>query len=73
MIPPLAGQFVRLVKDSSLLMLIPGIVELMRRTDMIRNSIQKPFEPLLLVCGLYFLICFSLSLLARRLELRLAD
>jgi len=73
MLPPLAGQLVSLVKDSSLLMLIPGVVELMRRTDMVRNSTQKPFEPLLLVCGLYFVVCFTLSQLARRLELRLAD
>ncbi len=71
MTPPLAGQFVSLVKDSSLLMLIPGVVELARSSSLLRSSSYKDYEALLPLAAAYFLICFPLSLLARRLELRL--
>lgn len=73
MTPPLAGQFVSLVKDSSLLMLIPGVVELARSSSLIRSRTYKDYEVLLPLGLAYFIICFSLSRLARRLELRLAD
>ncbi|MDJ0522625.1 MAG: amino acid ABC transporter permease [Planctomycetota bacterium] len=73
MTPPLAGQFVSLVKDSSLLMLIPGVVELARSSSLIRSRTYKDYEVLLPLGLAYFVICFSLSRLARRLELRLAD
>jgi len=73
MTPPLAGQFVSLVKDSSLLMLIPGVVELARASSLIRSSTYQDFEVLLPLVAAYFVICFSLSRVARRLEVRLAD
>ncbi|MDA1193728.1 MAG: amino acid ABC transporter permease [Planctomycetota bacterium] len=72
MLPPLAGQFASLVKDSSLLMLIPGVVEISMRTSLIRSRTYLDNEPLLIALGLYFILCFGLSRLARRLELRLA-
>ena len=72
MLPPLAGQFVSLIKDSSLLMLIPGVIELTRRTSLIRARTYKDNEPLIIALVLYFILCFTLSRLARRLELRLA-
>ncbi len=72
MIPPLAGQFVNLVKDSSLLLLIPGVFEIMRTTSFVRARTYKDYEPLLIMMALYFALCFALSRLARRLELRLA-
>ncbi len=72
MTPPLAGQFVSLVKDSSLLMLIPGVVELARAASLIRSSTYQDFEVLLPLVAAYFVICFTLSRLARRLELRMA-
>lgn len=73
MIPPLTGQFVSLIKDSSLLMLIPGIIELTMRAQMTRSSTYKDFEVLIPLALLYLLICYPLSRVARRLELRLAD
>lgn len=72
MMPPLAGQFVSLIKDSSLLMFIPGIIELTRRTSLIRARTYLDNEPLLIVLTLYFILCFTLSRVARRLELRMA-
>lgn len=71
MLPPLAGQFVSLIKDSSLLMFIPEIVELTRQTSLIRARTYLDNEPLLIVLTLYFVLCFTLSRVARRLELRL--
>lgn len=73
MIPPLTGQFVSLIKDSSLLMLIPGIIELSMRAQMTRSSTYKDFEVLVPLALLYLLLCYPLSRMARRLELRLAQ
>lgn len=73
MLPPLAGQFVNLVKDSSLLLLIPGIVELMRQSVLVRVESYRDYETMLIMMVLYFVLCFALSQLARRLELRMAD
>ena len=72
MLPPLAGQFVSLIKDSSLLMLIPGVVELTRQTSLVRARTYLDYEPLFIALVLYFVLCFALSRVARTLELRLA-
>jgi polar amino acid transport system permease protein len=71
MIPPLTGQFVSLVKDSSLLSVI-AVPELMKRASEVHSSSYATFEVYLPLAGLYLLVCFPLSHLARRLELRLA-
>ena len=72
MIPPLTGQLVSLIKDSSLLSLI-AVGELMHRGAQVRSSTFANFEVYLPLAPMYLAICFPLSLLARRLELRLAD
>lgn len=72
MLPPLAGQFASLIKDSSLLMLIPGVIEISMRTSLIRSRTYMDNEPLLISLTLYLVLCFALSRLSRRLELRLA-
>lgn len=72
MVPPMTGQFVSLVKDSSLLSAI-AVPELMKRADEVRTSTYAEFEVLLPLAALYLVICFPLSRLARRLELRLAE
>jgi polar amino acid transport system permease protein len=72
MIPPLTGQFVNLIKDSSLLMVIPGLVELTQQASITRSSTYKDNEVLIPLALLYLAICFPLSRLARRLELRMA-
>jgi len=70
MVPPLAGQFVSLVKDSSLLSVI-SVGELIFQSNQIRTSTLSTFEVLLPLAVLYLLITFPLSVMARRLEVRL--
>ena len=69
-VPPLAGQFVSLVKDSSLISLI-SIQELTFTGTELAVSSGRVFEVWLTVAGLYFLLCFGLARLFRRLEKRL--
>jgi polar amino acid transport system permease protein len=69
MIPPLTGEFVSLVKDSSLLGVI-GVLELSKAADEARSEQHRTFEILLPVAVMYLAITFPLSRLARWLELR---
>lgn len=70
MIPPLAGQFISLIKDSSLISLI-SIQELTFAGTELAVSSGRVFEVWLTVAALYFLLCFGLARLFRRLEHRL--
>jgi len=70
MIPALAGQFISLIKDSSLISLI-SIQELTFTGNELAVSSGRVFEVWLTVAGLYFLLCFGLARLSRRLERRL--
>ena len=70
MIPALAGQFISLVKDSSLISLI-SIQELTFTGTELAVSSGRVFEVWLTVAVLYFLLCFGLARLFRRLERRL--
>ncbi|MCC8998188.1 MAG: amino acid ABC transporter permease [Candidatus Contendobacter sp.] len=69
-IPPLAGQFISLIKDSSLISLI-SIQELTFTGTELAVSSGRVFEVWLTVAVLYFLLCFGLARLFRRLERRL--
>ncbi len=70
-LPAIAGQFISLVKDSSLLSVI-GVVELVKSArDMIGWNFLS-LETWLLVAVLYLSITFPLSLLVRVLEKHLA-
>ena len=66
-LPPLTGQFINLVKDSSLLMMI-GVSELMKRSEELQGTISAPFEVYLPLAGLYLLITFPMSRFTRWLE-----
>jgi polar amino acid transport system permease protein len=68
-LPPLVGQYIGLVKDTALAMAI-GYVELVRQGQAIIDRIGRPIEVFMIVAVIYFLICYPMSLLARRLELR---
>ena len=70
-VPPLAGQFISLIKDSSLISLI-SIQELTFAGTELAVSSGRVFEVWLTVAALYFLLCFGLARLFRRLEWRLA-
>ncbi len=59
-LPALGNEFVVVIKESSILSVI-GIVELMRSTDIVKTAIYRPFEPLLVAAGIYFILTFTLT------------
>ena len=69
MAPPLAGQFISLIKDSSLISLI-SIQELTFSGTELAVSSGRVFEVWLTVAALYFLLCFGLARLFGRVERR---
>jgi polar amino acid transport system permease protein len=70
-LPPLAGQFISLIKDSSLLGII-AIRELTKATREVVTSSLQPFE-LWFVCAiLYLVLTFALSMFVQYLERRTA-
>ena len=71
-LPPMAGQFIQLIKDSSLVSLV-SIQELSFMAQDVQVATQRVFEVLLFAAAIYFVICFSLSQLFARLERRAAD
>lgn len=71
MVPPLTGQFVSLVKDSSLLSII-AVAELTKQASYVASSSYKTMEVYLPLAGFYLVICFPLSRLSQWLERRLA-
>jgi polar amino acid transport system permease protein len=68
-LPPLAGQFISLIKDSSLLGII-AIRELTKATREVVTTSLQPYE-LWFVCAiLYLILTFGLSMLVQYLERR---
>jgi polar amino acid transport system permease protein len=68
-LPPLAGQFISLIKDSSLLGII-AIRELTKATREVVTTSLQPFE-LWFVCALlYLVLTFTLSMVLQYLERR---
>lgn len=68
-LPPLAGQFVSLIKDSSLLSII-GIDELTQNAKNVASYTFSNFESYLLLAIAYLALTLPVSLLARHLERR---
>jgi polar amino acid transport system permease protein len=68
-LPPMANQFISLVKDSSIISLI-SVQELTYKTVELVASTRAIFEAWITTAVLYFILCFSLSLLFRKLERR---
>ena len=68
-LPPLAGQFISLIKDSSLLGVI-SVRELTKATREIVTSSLQPFEMWITCAVLYLILTFSLSLVVKYLERR---
>jgi polar amino acid transport system permease protein len=71
MLPPMTGEFVSLVKDSSLLSIV-GVLELSKRAREAQVDTYRTFEVYLPLALLYLAITFPLSRLAQRLERRFA-
>lgn len=70
-LPPLAGQFISLIKDSSLLGII-AIRELTKAAREIVTASLQPFEVYLLLGILYLILTFSLSMAVQHMEKRMA-
>ncbi|MEL7114323.1 MAG: amino acid ABC transporter permease [Pseudomonadota bacterium] len=66
-VPPLANQFISLIKDSSIVSLI-SVQELTFKTLELVASTRMIFEAWLTCAAFYFVICFGLSRLFARLE-----
>jgi polar amino acid transport system permease protein len=69
-IPPTVGFLVQLVKATAVASII-GFVELTRAGQLMSNATFEPTIVYPIVAGFYFLLCWPLSLLSRRLERRL--
>jgi polar amino acid transport system permease protein len=70
-VAPTVGFLVQLIKGTSLASII-GFVELTRAGQIINNATFAPFKVFTLVAAVYFLVCWPLSLVARRMERRFA-
>jgi polar amino acid transport system permease protein len=70
-LPPLAGTFISLIKDSSLL----GIIAIRELTKAAREAVTaslQPFEVYILLAILYLVLTFTLSMAVQHLERRMA-
>jgi len=71
-LPPLAGQFISLIKDSSLL----GVIAIRELTKATREAVTTSLMPyeLYFVCGImYLVVTFALSMFVQYLEKRTAE
>lgn len=68
-LPPLANQFISLIKDSSLVMVI-GVADLTLQARNVIVATFRSFEVWIFTAILYFAMTFSLSQLSRLLERR---
>ncbi len=68
-VAPTVGFLVQLIKGTSLAAII-GFAELTRQGQIINNATFSPFMVFGTVAAIYFILCWPLSLLARRMEVR---
>lgn len=68
-LPPMANQFISLIKDSSIISLI-SVQELTYKTVELVASTRLIFEAWMTTAAFYFILCFGLSMLFRWLERR---
>ena len=68
-LPPLAGQFITLVKDSAIVSLI-SIQELTFVAIEVAASTTRVFETWIIVGVMYFVVCYSFAVVFARLEKR---
>lgn len=71
-LPPMAGQFISLIKDSSLVSVI-SITELTKAGREVVTSTFSPFEVWFTVAFLYLILTSGLSFLVQLLERKLAE
>ena len=66
-LPPLTNQAVSLVKNTSVLMVI-GVYDLMLSSKAVQARLNNPGPTFLVVMIMYFVMCYPLAFLAKRLE-----
>lgn len=72
MVPPLVSQFVSLIRDTSLAVII-SLPELTHNTKIIYAEYPNTVLPMFLIMALlYFVICYSLSYFSKRFEVNYA-
>ena len=71
MLPVLLTQTIILFQDTSLVYVI-GAYDLLKGFEVSGKNFNRPAETYLLAAVVYFVICFSLSMLVRRLRNRIA-
>lgn len=71
-LPPLAGQFISLIKDSSLLGII-AVRDLTKATREVVTTSLQPFELWFLCAILYLVLTFALSIFLQYLERRVVS
>ena len=69
--PGTVGFMVQIVKNTSLASAV-SFVDLTRAGQLINNSTFQPFITFTVVALIYFVLCYPLSVLSRRLEMRMA-
>src|SRR3546814_16985728 len=71
-VAPTVGFLVQLIKGTSLAAII-GFTELTRQGQIINNATFSPFMVFGTVAAVYFVLCWPLSVLARRMELKFSS
>lgn len=71
MLPSLVTQMIVLLKDTSLASII-GYVDLTKAAQIVNNREIKPFELYLFIAVVYWVLTYSMSRAARRLERKVA-
>ena len=71
-LPPLTNEFINTIKYSSIVSII-SIQELTFQGMQVISSTQRTNEVWLTISFMYFLLCFAVSLFARRLESSIAE
>lgn len=69
-IPPTVGFMVQVVKNTSLASII-GFQELTQAAQFVNNLTFQPISVYLVAAAIYFVLCFPMTLLSRRLERKL--
>lgn len=69
-VPPTVGFLVQIVKNSSYAVVI-GFFDLTYSAKVLNNATFAPFVIFTIAAMLYFVVCFPLSFIARRFELKL--
>jgi glutamate transport system permease protein len=72
MLPALISQLVVVLKDTSLVAVLGGYIELLRRGNLISQRLDNPIQVLFVVAVIYILINYALGKLAEYVQRRLA-